>query len=148
MTADLFEHAPTDAELAGIDVSDLPPRLAALAGLIGLSATLRLVEARGGTRIYVPDMASAEHWLARLLGLTALQQLVAEHARDYIELDRAAAALRAARDRKIVADHAGGTSTATLALENGLTQRQVFNILARAADVDVDEPDLFQQQVR
>ncbi|AGG89906.1 hypothetical protein [Rhodanobacter denitrificans] len=130
---------------AAIDAGDLPPRLAALAELIGLPAMLRLVEARGGTRVYVPDVASADHWLARLIGLPAMEQLVAEHSRDYIELDRAAAALRAARDRKIVADNAAGTSTATLALENGLTQRQVFNILARTGGPVADQRDLFQQ---
>ena len=132
----------------GIDqvvASDLPPRLAALAALIGLPATLRLVEARGGTRIYVPDEASNDHWLARLIGLPALQHLVAQHARDYLELDRGASALRAVRDRQIVADAQGGASTATLALECGLTQRQVFNILARANGHVDDEPDLFRQ---
>jgi len=129
---------------ASIDANDLPPRLAALAALIGLPATLRLVEARGGTRVYVPDVATVDHWIARLIGLPALQQLVSERPRDYIELDRATAALRAVRDRQIIADHAAGISTATLALENGLTQRQVFNILARTSAV-ADQCDLFQQ---
>ena len=134
----------TDA-LPPIDADDLPPRLRALAALIGLPAMLRLVEARGGTRIYVPDAATTEHWMARLIGLPALQQLVSVHAREYLELDRAAAALRAARDRQIVEQVHAGASTARIALEFGLTQRQVFNILARAtAGVD-DEPDLFRQ---
>jgi hypothetical protein len=128
-----------------VDANDLPPRLAALAALIGLPATLRLVEARGGTRIYVPDIANHDHWLARLLGLPALQALVAEHARDYLELDRAASALRAARDRQIIIDVREGASTASVALQCGLTQRQVFNILARTHVATDDQPDLFQR---
>ncbi|MCP1375370.1 hypothetical protein [Dyella lutea] len=130
--------------LQQIDAADLPPRLAELAELIGLPATLRLVEARGGTRVYVPDTASADHWLVPLIGLPALQQLVAHRPREYLELDRAAAALRAARDRKIIADHAAGASTTKIALECRLTQRQVFNILARA-EPEAPEPDLFDQ---
>lgn len=130
-------------ELQHVDATDLPPRLRALADVIGLPATLRLVEARGGTRIYVPEEASADHWLAQLVGEPALQQLVSHHAREYLELDRAAAALRAARDRQIVALASHGASTASIALQFALTQRQVFNILARAADGRPPEPDLF-----
>lgn len=125
-----------------VDIADLPPRLAELAALIGLAATLRLVECRGGTKIYVPDRATADHWLVRIIGLPALQQLVAEHRRDMLELDRAVAALRAARDREIIARHAAGESTAKLALEYGLTQRQIFSILARVAR-PCDQPDMF-----
>jgi hypothetical protein len=127
-----------------VDAGDLPPRLAELAQVIGLPATLRLVEARGGTRIYVPEQATPDHWLVPLIGLPALQQLVGVHAREYLELDRAAAALRAARDRHIVAQVRAGASTATIALQCALTQRQVFNILARADTDAVDEPDLFR----
>lgn len=126
-----------------IDQGDLPPRLAQLAETIGLSATLALVECRGGTKIYVPEHAAPEHWLARIIGLPALQRLVAVHRCDMLEVDRAAAAVRAARDRDIVARYATGhESTAVLALASGLTQRQIFNILARSGSVR-DEPDLF-----
>lgn len=134
-----------ERSLHQVVADDLPPRLAELASIIGLPATLRLVEARGGTRVYVPERATADHWLASLIGLPALERLVAHHSRESMELDRAAAALRAARDRHIVARvKSGGASTAAIALECGLTQRQVFNILARAEPAD-DQPDLFQQ---
>jgi len=138
------------AELAAIgqvDAGDLPPRLAALAQVIGLPATLRLVEARGGTRVYVPEQAPPDHWLARLIGPGAFALLVQHYGREYLELDRAAAALRATRDRQIVIDAREGASTATIALQCGLTQRQVFNILARAnaGAPALDQPDLFKQ---
>lgn len=133
-----------NAQLHMVDAGDLPPRLAELAQVIGLPATLRLVEARGGTRIYVPEQATDDHWLVPLIGLPALQQLAATHAREYLELDRAAAALRAARDRHIVAQVQAGASTAKIALQCGLTQRQVFNILARADTDTTDTPDLFR----
>lgn len=131
-----------------VSADDLPPRLAQLAELIGLTATLRLVEARGGTVVYVPDVATTEHWLARLLGIAALERLVRAYPRDFIPVDRAAAALRAARDRHIVARHRDGQSTASLALDYHLTQRQVFNILARGGMSDDSQPDLFQGVTR
>ncbi|WP_424682939.1 hypothetical protein [Frateuria sp. YIM B11624] len=135
------------AALGQVDAGDLPPRLAALAQVIGLPATLRLVEARGGTRFYVPEQATTDHWLAPLIGPGALALLVQHYGREYLELDRAAAALRAARDRQIVADAREGASTATIALQCGLTQRQVFNILARAnvGAPALDQPDLFER---
>jgi len=136
------------ATFDSVVADDLPPRLAQLAELIGLPATLRLVEARGGTSIYVPDVATTDHWLARLLGIEAMLQLVGAYPRDYMHIDRAAAALRAARDRHIVSRHRAGESTASLALTYGLTQRQVFNILARACAGDDSEPDLFQSAAR
>lgn len=125
-----------------LDAGDLPPRLAQLAETIGLAATLRLVECRGGTKIYVPESATAEHWLARTIGVAALQKLVDAYRGDMLEIDRAAAAVRAARDREIIARYAAGESTATLALAFGLTQRQIFNILARVAR-PIDQADMF-----
>lgn len=125
-----------------IDIADLPPRLAELAGIVGLPATLRLVECRGGTKIYVPDRATDGHWLARIIGLAALQKLVSARGRDTLEVDRAAAAVRAARDREIIARHDAGTSTAALALDCGLTQRQIFSILARNG-TPLDQLDMF-----
>lgn len=126
-----------------VAATDLPPRLARLAELIGLSATLRLVEARGGTRVYVPERATGDHWLARLVGLPALTLLVEHYQNESLELDRGAAAVRAARDRRMAGEHAEGASTASLALQYGLTQRQVFNILARVEGGDDSQPDLF-----
>ena len=136
------------ATFDSVSADDLPPRLAQLAELIGLTATLRLVDARGGTVVYVPDVATTEHWLARLLGIEVLAKLVKAYPRDFMHIDRAAGALRAARDRHIVARHRDGQSTASLALDYQLTQRQVFNILARTGTPDDTQPDLFQTATR
>lgn len=128
---------------AEIDIADLPPRLAELAGAIGLAATLALVEARGGTRLYIPERAAPEHWLARTIGPDAFRRLAADYAGEQLEIDRAAGAVRAARDRAIRAAADAGASTAKLALDYGLTQRQIFTILARGANNDSPQADLF-----
>lgn len=132
------------ASVDTLSMDDLPPRLAALAQRLGLAATLRLVEARGGTRVYVPETVNEEHWLARLLGREAMAALVTLHGREFVDIDRGAGALRAARDRHIVARSRAGQSSMTLALQYHLTQRQVFNILARAPTGNDAQSDLFR----
>ena len=129
--------------ISQVDLSDLSPRLGTLAEIIGLAEALRLVEKRGGTRIYIPEVADPDHWLADVIGTSSLANLVKHYARESIEIDRGCAALRAVRDRLIICRYSEGrASTAALALEFGLTQRQIFNILARDASV-LDQMDLF-----
>lgn len=126
-----------------VDLADLSPRLASLAEIIGLAEALHLVEKRGGTRIYIPESAEPDHWLVDVIGVDALANLVSHYARESIEIDRGCAALRAVRDRLIIERYSQGrASTAALALEFGLTQRQIFNILARDGNI-LDQMDLF-----
>jgi hypothetical protein len=136
----------------GIDIADLPPRLAEIAELIGVPKTLKLVEARGGTRIYVPGTITSSHWLARLIGLAAARALsdhVADRSRggrdvgDYLDIDRGAAALRALRDRRIIAAHANGVSATALALDYGMTERMIWYILAGSDNMADNQSDLF-----
>lgn len=50
-------------DLQEVDVKDLPPFARELVALIGFSATIRLVEARPGIPLYVPDVMFPEHQL-------------------------------------------------------------------------------------
>jgi hypothetical protein len=54
----------------------LSPFLYGLSELIGLSKAMLLVEAYGGTSLYVPQSVDAKHKLALLIGLAAAQKLV------------------------------------------------------------------------
>ena len=49
----------------------LPALLAEIAEVAGLEAALKLAEARGGTEIYVPAEAPADHWLTEAVGQQA-----------------------------------------------------------------------------
>ena len=49
----------------------LPVILREIADSAGLEAALKLAEAKGGTRIYVPKTSGARHWLTELLGRPA-----------------------------------------------------------------------------
>ncbi|RMG56332.1 MAG: DNA transposition protein [Gammaproteobacteria bacterium] len=109
----------------------LPASVRELVDVIGLPAALAIVEARGGVRLTVPSRASAEHWLADLIGLEALEKLVAVYAREEIEVPRCAAALRALRAREIVAEFERGASNAELARKYHYTERGIRKLRRR-----------------
>lgn len=71
---------PSDRGLTN-DAAPLPPppaELAWLSDLIGSDMTLRLVELRGGTRVFVPMRSGPNQWLARELSPAAEAALVRE----------------------------------------------------------------------
>lgn len=125
--------------LASAHLDDLPASARDLAGLIGLPATLRLVEGWGGVmRLYVPKAVPQDHELARALGLEAARALSRVFGGDYLpSVPRCADALRQARNRALLRRRAEGASPATLALEFGLTERQIWRLLAEAREAGV-----------
>tara|TARA_R110002049_G_scaffold13675_5_gene59403 strand:+ start:426 stop:830 length:405 start_codon:yes stop_codon:yes gene_type:complete len=122
----------------------LPASVAELVGIIGLPATLAIVEERGGLRFYVPVQPRPDHWLARLIGMAAFTRLVEYAAGDEIEVPRCLDALRAAKDRQIAQDAAAGDSQATLARRYGYTERGIRKVLRRIERAANDnQPELF-----
>lgn len=115
---------------AEIEARYLPGVLQEIAELIGLPGTLKLVETYGGARLYVPKKIDAAHDLARLIGLDHATLLADTYGgEDHFDIPRAVTATRAARDARIRADRATGTTHRELALANKLTERQIRNIL-------------------
>lgn len=118
----------------------LPASLADVVDAIGLEATLCLVERLGGTRIYVPDGMNPDHALVRLIGHQSAYALAKEMPGETLDLPRCVNAVRAARDAQIRAERAGGSTVRKLALKYGLTERQIYAILAAG------EPEASPQQ--
>ncbi|KLN57653.1 Mor transcription activator family protein [Variovorax paradoxus] len=112
----------------------LPPRLQEFVRLIGLSATMLLVERFGGLRIYIPASPTQDHPFAELIGFEKLCALSAEYGIDgtglRFELPRALRALNAVRNARIRSDFVDGKSVRTLAAEHRLTERHVTRIVA------------------
>lgn len=108
----------------------LPARLRNLTRLIGLAMTMTIVQHYGGSRLYIPSRATADHPLAALLGFEVLETFSKVYGlEDHFDVPKAAAALRFLRDEKIRRDQ-GIKSTRVLAFEHRLTERQVWKILA------------------
>jgi len=128
----LMLETPRPQTLA-IHTTDLPPALREIADAVGLEAALRLIECWGGVRIYLPgpDRLTDDHILARGLGRPAAEQLCRHFGAGAYTVPRGLEALRAARDRAMRAEHADGRSARDLALAYRLSERRVWEILAR-----------------
>jgi Mor family transcriptional regulator len=119
---------------AQIDPSLLPETLREIAEVVGLPAAVRLVEWRGGVRVYVPARVTERHPLARVLGVRAAAALCARYPGAELCIPRAEAALRAVRDADIRRRYSGGEGAPALALEYGLSLRQIRSIVAGQPD--------------
>lgn len=116
------------AELAE---ADLPGSLSEIKEVIGLDATINLVRAFGGTRIYVPAKMGPGHKLIAALGEEASTALSKRFKGEEIAVPRAAKALKAVRDREMCILYDTGTSVPNLAKKFQLTERQVYTILSK-----------------
>lgn len=130
-------------DLADLSTDLLPQVLQDFVRLIGLAATMILVEHFGGRRLYIPVNPHAEHHLAKLIGLDNLAKLSRVYGlEDHFDIPKAERALRHLRDQKIRAEY-GPKSASRLAAEHGLTERQIWNIVGRTAAVNEAQEQLF-----
>lgn len=113
------------------EIEALPPSLVDVAEVVGLAATLALVEHAGGVRIYVPERLGDEHRLVEWLGREAAALLSEAFAMEELVVPRCADALRRVRNRQIRHERDQGARPAELALRYRLTERQVYTILSR-----------------
>lgn len=114
-----------------------PASLVEIAEVIGATATLRLVDAYGGTVCYVPNAIDAKHRLAQAIGLAAAQGLVARYCGEKIEVP----VLHVARTRKaLIAQAEGGVAEVARAL--GVTRRWV-RMVRNAGAGDPRQIELF-----
>lgn len=105
-----------------------------LVELIGEAAFVRLAEAFGGTRLYVPAKMAADHPIVAAVGKDAAILMVERLAPDVIKVPLA---------REVRARHyrARGLSNARIASALGITERGVerlFERLPREADPQLD----------
>ena len=132
-----------------IDSNLLPPLLQDFERLIGLPATLDLVRAYGGLRIYIPTPARVQpdHPFAKIIGVERLMALAQVYgAEGHFALPKAYAALQALRNARIARAYATHKTARELAAEYLLTERQIERIVAAAgvcAPVDRRQSSLF-----
>lgn len=114
--------------MSQINARYLPGLLRDIADLVGLSSTLDVVRAYGGTRLYIPKKFMPDHPLVKVAGHEAAAKIVEIYGGEHLDLPRGAVAIQAARHEQIRAERASGMTHAKLAVKFGLTERQVRTI--------------------
>lgn len=118
-------------EPAQATMGELPEVLREIAEASTVAAALKLAEARGGTRIYVPRKIDAGHWLAELIGLDAALAVRRLYAGEIIAIPLGANGSR--HNAQVTARQAldDGASVAQAARAAGLTERTVYRLMGR-----------------
>lgn len=112
----------------------LPPLLKDFVRLIGVQATMSLVEHFGGLRIYIPtpEYATDDHQFSKIIGLDNLKKLGKDYGGlPHFQLPKAYSALVQLRNARIAADYAKNKTARQLAVEYRITESQIVRIVAR-----------------
>jgi hypothetical protein len=120
----------TQAFTVPIDL--LPPLLQEFERLVGLQATMALVQ-KWGLRVYfpTPERVTEEPPYAAVIGIEALLKLAEEYGGlPHFQLPKAERALQAVRNARIAAEYATNKTAREIAAEYGLTEGQVVRIVA------------------
>lgn len=102
-----------------------PAELAHLSDVIGADATLRLIEAYGGTRLYIPKEPAEDTLLAQVVGLRAAWAMARPFGGDYLRVPLA-------RAWRVMVYRGRGDSYAAIARRLGMTESTVGKILQAA----------------
>lgn len=116
-----------------VPIDLLPPLLRDFERLIGLQATMALVQRWGGLRVYfpTPERVTPDHPYAKVIGMEALLKLAREYGRlPHFQLPKAERALQSVRNSRIAAAYATNKTAREIAADYGLTEGQVVRIVA------------------
>ena len=112
--------------------SHLPESIQEIVDVIGLNATLLLVQERGGISMHVPTKAKEENWIAKLIGFDEMKKLVCVFAGETIHIARCAAAIKQAQHEEIFIKHIQrGISQSKLAREYGYDERSIQRLISK-----------------
>lgn len=138
----MTSNSISDAELEAVNADLLPPQMRRLVRLIGMAATLTLLEKRGGVTLRIPINADEAVVLQGILPMAAIVQLCEALGGQRLELPKIDKIVKQLRnlamqnERKLL-------SAAQVALKYDLCRRQVINICKSVADDR--QADLFEE---
>lgn len=113
----------------------LPPTLTEISEVIGREAALKIAEAVGGTRVYIPGRVDGDHWLAKAVGRDLADKLCRHFCVNgtrgaHIEIPHGPLAstrvMTREREALVVSMSEDGQSARDIALALGITQRTVY----------------------
>lgn len=125
---------------AEIFLQDLPEVLREIADLVGVPATLKLVESYGGTHLIVPSRYNPDHPLTRVVGHAASVQICQRYSGTSLYVARIKSAIKTLRDIEIASRYDGGVSVPQLAREYELSDRQIWNVLKNPNTLRAEKP--------
>lgn len=112
--------------------------LALMVEVIGVDATLSLVNEYGGIAVHIPNKAKPSHVMVELIGDDNFKELCKYFGGAQFSFPRCVHLLRAVRDEKILAERKAGKTNFKIARDNALTERQVRRILKKQQSTDND----------
>lgn len=116
-------------------MENLPKSVRDIIELIGLAPAMALVQAFPGNIIKVPvgaiEDGKMRTRLIGLMGIEAAEKFIATYGGERLAIPRCVQAIRDERDRRIIDEYDAGKPVSSLALDFGLTERQIRTILKR-----------------
>ena len=106
----------------------IPRMMIEIADNCGQTVALALLMNYPGVHVRIPKTPTMTHKLAELLGVDAFKKLCEIYGNEVIQIPRAAAAIRELRNQNILRDFASGMMQSSIALQYGITERQVNRI--------------------
>ena len=133
----------SDDEIVGL----MPKNFAFIAKLVDVEAALQLIDAYGGTCIFIPakHALNIEHEISRVIGLKKLQLLSEQLGNNTIEIPMGSPIVVAMRNR-MIRDLAKKESKPKIARKFGVTQRTIRTIVNGEEKLKLNEDknyDLF-----
>lgn len=98
--------------------------------LIGEEAAQRIIEERGGVRLYICKQAREDIFLSSVIGIDLLERLIANFGGTCIDVPTDGAERRRKRNKEIVKLNSEGIPVANIARKFEMTSRNVWRILA------------------
>lgn len=123
----------------------LPPRLREIAGVVGVDATLKLAASSlGGLRLYVPKVMTADHPIAKAIGMAEAQRLCKHYQGAEIALPRGLQYRRALVRARALERYYAGESASSVAADLDLHEITIYNWAGEDKRVNpTGQPGLF-----
>ena len=116
-----------------VDVKTALPRtVREIADLIGLDATLKLVDRYGGIGFYCAANPTESHPLSLLVGFAEAHRLATKFRSEYVKVPRCHKLILRARNAEICAEFQAGETAGSLARRHGMTERNIWKILRQS----------------
>jgi hypothetical protein len=115
-------------------IGQVPGSIVDLVDNLGGALAFRVLEIWGGSIVWVPTQAAADHPMRKLIGDEGFELLVTKYKGTRLELPKNDAILRQHRYKHVQELRERGHSLSVIAMQSNYSRRQVINIVNSSAD--------------